>query len=270
VAGLADGGQRDGGGRGEFDVVVTDDGHLLGHLHAEPDEFVDHADGEQVVRAENGGGGRGQPQQAVCRVLARGRGQRRLVDRDHRAAGHSAQRQVGAVAAFPARLRLGLAGDQGEPAVPEAGQVADGDDAPGFMIDSGGAGVDARVAAIEHHDGHSAGAEPGDSVGLHVDRRDEHAGDALLLEEVEAALFLAGRAVARAQDRVETVGVHGRLGAPGDIGEVGVGDVLDDHPEGAAVALTEPPRRLVAHEPELVDRRTHPGTGSFGHQIWPI
>jgi hypothetical protein len=109
-----------------------------------------------------------------------------------------------------------------------------------------------------------------DALGAEVDRRDDYAADALLLEEVQTAAFLGGGTVARAPDGVESVGVYGRLGAAGEVGEVGVAEALEDDSERVAAALAELPGALVAHETELADRRPDALTGSFGHQVWPV
>ena len=63
------------------------------------------------------------------------------------------------------------------------------------------------------------------------------AADALLFEEVETAALFGRGAVTGAPEGVEPVGVHGRLGAAREVGEVRVGEVLQDYAECAAAAL---------------------------------
>ena len=55
VAGLADRGERDGGGAGEVDVVVADDRQVVGYPEAGADHLLEQAEGEQVVGAERRG-----------------------------------------------------------------------------------------------------------------------------------------------------------------------------------------------------------------------
>jgi hypothetical protein len=93
-----------------------------------------------------------------------------------------------------------------------------------------------------------------------VDRCDEHALDALLLEQVQVRRL--ARRIFAAVAQVE--GEAGRVGCLlrtfGDVGEEGVGDVEHDEGNGAAGAPAQLARRLVAHEAQGVDRVTTDGT----------
>jgi hypothetical protein len=137
------------------------------------------------------------------------------------------------------------------------------------VVHPGGAGSGV-LAPVEYHHGQAAILHFRDTFGIQADRCDDHAGDALLLEKIEATAFFGRGAVTGAPQRVEPIGVHRRLGATGEVGEVRVGEVLEDDSERAAAALTELPGALVAYETELADGRAYALAGSFGHEVWPV
>jgi hypothetical protein len=62
VLGLADRGERDGGVRGELDVVVADDREISGCAHARLAQPAQQAESQHVVGAEHAGGRRGVPE----------------------------------------------------------------------------------------------------------------------------------------------------------------------------------------------------------------
>ena len=103
-----------------------------------------------------------------------------------------------------------------------------------------------------------------------VDRGDEHALDALLLEQVEMA-SLASRALpAVADDDHGPGGLDGLLGAAHHIGEEGVGHVEDDDGDGAAVSGAQLAGGVVADVAELLDRVEDAPTGRFGDHLGPV
>src|SRR5690606_12628778 len=109
----------------------------------------------------------------------------------------------------------------------------------------------------------------------------EDASHPLFLQQFQRAPFLGGGVVAGEPEGVVAVRVERCLGPAGDVGRVGVGEVLDDDAEGAARlvaelagravgASAEPPGGFVADESELLDRGPNTVTGGFGHEIWPV
>ena len=56
LAGLAHRGQGHGRRRRELDVVVADDGHVVGHPQVAQRQLLQHTQGDEIVGAEDGGG----------------------------------------------------------------------------------------------------------------------------------------------------------------------------------------------------------------------
>ena len=90
-----------------------------------------------------------------------------------------------------------------------------------------------------------------------AERRDEHAVHPLLLEEVEVRALAIGVLVAVAEQDGHAVLGGAILGSARDLGEERVPHVEHDEPDAAAPPGAQLPRRVVAHEPELVDRGHH-------------
>ncbi len=55
-SGLCHGSQRDARGRGELNIVVTNDGYFLRHVHSVLQQVLDQSEGEKIVRAKHTGG----------------------------------------------------------------------------------------------------------------------------------------------------------------------------------------------------------------------
>jgi len=82
----------------------------------------------------------------------------------------------------------------------------------------------------------------------------------------ELALAI-GIGIGRAQHGDPVVLAQAVLNAAGGLGEEGVGDVVDEHPDQRGAPMAQTPGGLRAHEAELVDRRAHPVQGWSGHAL---
>ncbi len=97
-----------------------------------------------------------------------------------------------------------------------------------------------------------------------VDRADENAVDAMLLEHAEVALLAFGGLVGRAEHQDVVLFTQHVLGAADYLGEERVRDVEEDHADRAALAHPQLVCCGVAHEPCRVDRIENPLAGGRG------
>jgi hypothetical protein len=139
LAGLADGGKRHRGGRGEVDVVVADDRDVLRHADLVPGHLLQDAERDQVVGAEHRRGPvrRRHGRDVRARFLPGGHVQRPDVD-DVQVAGRAAgplegaQRALEPVGHLPDRAR---ATDVGDVPVALGQQVGDREVAAENVVD---------------------------------------------------------------------------------------------------------------------------------------
>jgi hypothetical protein len=131
--------------------------------------------------------------------------------------------------------------------------------------------VDPVVAhPVDQHCPDAAVGEAPHAITDVADRRDEHAGDPLLLEQVEVRGLAGGVLVAVAQGERESGLRGGILGSPRDVGEERIAHVEHHHADGRAAPVTELARGIVADEAELRDRGIDPRHGVGRHLLGMI
>jgi hypothetical protein len=156
--------------------------------------------------------------------------------------------------------------DQGDAAVPELEQVADGDLAAAAVIDRDRALPGGTRPVEQHH----RGAAVTDAAQLGrpaVHRGDEDAAHPLLLEHAQVPALLVVGLVGVAQDHGVARGLGIVLDAARDLGEERVGHVEHDQAEAAAAAGPELTGRPVRDEPELLHGGLDAGPGQRPDQV---
>ena len=270
---LTDRTERDRRGAGELDVVIAHDRQLARDIHAHPGHLLQQAQGEQIVGAERGGRPPRpwQPDQTFACPPTLSHARRRRLEDQERVGGEPACRDCPAapLEAIDHLHRGHRTTDERDPLVSLLAEVGDGQHAAFDIVDSDAAPARSAGAIDEDHR---------DPLPQHhvqrrrvlIDRRDQNAADALLLQQVQVFTLPARVAVAVADE-------HGHPVSPGDlldplrhIGEERVGGVehhVRDRPAAAGSQLTA---RLVAHETKLGDRLKHPGLRGVRHQLRPV
>ena len=198
VARLAHRRERDGGGRGELDVVVADDGQVLGHPSAERTHCWSRPSATRSL-AQNAAVGRMSRRQAgepLTGAASLGDGQSAAVDdRAGRSAGTPAfsTRPARAPAQPVADLADALrAADEGDPRWPAVEEVLDREPTAEHVVDRDRAVRRARPGAVHDDHGRAAGRTVVERRVVGVDRGDQHALHALLLEAAEVAGLAGG------------------------------------------------------------------------------
>jgi len=164
LAGLADRGERDCGRRREVDVVVADDGDVLGDPDLVPGHLLQDAEGDEVVGAEHGGGPvrRAHRREVRARFLPGGHVERPDVDDVHvlrlaPGAVEGAERALVAVGDLADGPR---AADVGDVLVARRQQVGDGEVAAEHVVDGDRALAARRRAAVHQDDRRAAPLQP--------------------------------------------------------------------------------------------------------------
>ena len=234
--------QRDGGGRGEVDVVVADDREVVGHPHAVPHHLLQQPERQQVVGADRRGGppGGGHADDLLAGLPAAGDGERpRARARSARRRTRSASRTARTTPSCRSCTcgRPDDAADEGDPPVAALEQVVGGQPAAEDVVDGDRALVGAGRAAVDAaRPARRARAAPrgaGESSAVGVMSTPW---TPLLGEHVEVRGLLGRPVVGVAQDDGQALGVRHLLDAAGDVGEERVGDVEDDQADRAAAS----------------------------------
>jgi hypothetical protein len=274
LAGLADRGERHGGGRREVDVVVADDRDVFRDADLVPGHLLQDAERDEVVGAEHGGGPvrRRHGRDVRSCLLPGGHVERPDVDdvqvlRLQPRAAEGAQRAFVAVGDLADRPR---AADEGDVPVPALQQVGDGEVAAEHVVDRDRALAAGRRPAVDQDDRRAAPLQPGEPRARPDHRRDEHPLHPVLFEQFQVALLLAFLVVAVAQDDGEARLVRLVLHAAGQVGEERVGHVEHHQADRPAAPGAQLAGGLVAHEAEFRDRGVHPVAGRPGHDVGPV
>lgn len=268
---LAHRAERHRGGRREVDVVVPDDGELVGDGDPQRDALLEQPQRQQVVGAERGGGPQlrghaGQPLTGGPALVDR---ERCGLDDDQvrRAAlplSHRLPGSVQPVAHLPERARPA---DERDPLVALLEQVRDGQPSTEVVVDGDRAQVADLRGPVDQDDGRAQLGRQGQVGGVRVERGDQDALDPLLLQPVQVVELSGGTVVAVAhEDR--HLRFLGRLFDPlGDIGEERVRGVEEDIGQRPAGAAPQLPRLLVADEAQVGHRLFDPAAGRGGNLV---
>ena len=258
LGGLTHRGQGHHGRGGEVDVVVADEGDVVGHADAaEHRERLQHAHGQQVVRGEDGVGAVG----ALSKLLAGGPAGEdghgiRFDDLEGRAL-DVVDRPTGAGETVGDLPRAERSGDEGDAPTPLLEEMSDREMAALDVVDRHRADVVSGGLLVDEDDRDAGGREMLHDVSAGIGRGEEDSGDALLAELVDVEAFLVGVGSAGSEEDDVPVGGGARFGATGDGGEEGVADVEHDQRDRAAAAGAQLPGGVVAHIAEGVDGGAH-------------
>ena len=241
LAGLADRGQRNGGGGGELDVVVAHDRQVVGHLQPGADRLLEQAERDQVVGAEGRGRPRprGIPASRSPADAALGDGERRAGPRP----GLLGQPGLGPGLAAPSSRSRTCPMECGPPTnatrvCPRSTRCATASRPPSTSSTATEQKLVVLPGPVHDHD---RGAAPGDRVQgrrLGVDRGDQDALHPLLLEVRRWVSSRVGAVVAVADEQREAGRLRGQLDALRDVGEERVAGV--EHHVGERAGCARP------------------------------
>ena len=249
---------------GDRDVVEARQREVAGHVQARLADRTEGADGHRVVGREDGRWPVGEGQQRRGGGVARLLGE---VAADHeRGVGVEAALGDRAAVARQPRLRVrvdGGAADEGDPAMPEAGKVADHRGSALLVVDRHGR-VARERAAEEHH--REVGRKVGPQhVGLDVGRHHHEPIDAAD-ERPERGDQLVGAVVDRRQERVVAMGADGALDAADDLRVELTVEVRQQHPDGLGGAGGQAPRGAVGDVAEVPGRLHETAARALPHR----
>jgi hypothetical protein len=272
TARLPNRGERDGRGAGEDDVVVADDGQLLGYADACCDALLQEPESDQVVGAEGRtrSGGARHAGHALTRPASLRDRQGLGADDDKVLVGTAGCRpRVPGARQSVAHLADALrATDERDSFVAQVEEVLDRQFATQYVVDCHGAVGGDVSDPVDDDDGGAPAGHLVERGVVRVQRGDEDALDALLLQPSEVGPLALSPVRAVAQEEREVVPLHGVLDSLGDVGEERVGCVEHHVRQGLAAARSQLPRRLVAHEAQvrhgLFDPVSRRGADSVG------
>src|SRR3569833_188575 len=235
VGRLADRAEGHGGGRGELDVVVSEERDVLGDPYARLLQDAEDAEGEQVVRAEDGVRWP-LAQQRLGGDLTAVRVHRRHHDVDEvvrRPAGRieRPQRTPAPVAALADGVR---AAHEGEAPGTAREKVAGRELAAGHVVHRDRAHVAGGVV-VDEHDRDPAVAEPAQAGGVVRRRSDARAADPLFGQYPKVARLLLRRLAGVADYDGVVAAADDVLDSARDVDEERVAHVEHDEPDRAAL-----------------------------------
>ena len=270
---LADRRQRNHGGGRERDVVVADQGDVARHMQVTVHvQGLQDADGEQVVRREDGvgsvarvafqhllaGGPAGQHREGVGVDDFKG-GERML--RNCR------PRTVEPVDHLPDAARPA---DEREAGSADGQQVLGSEASAGHVVDGYGGKIAVVRLTINEHGRRAARTQAGEPIADVAQRRDQNPVHALFLEQVEVGGLAFQVVVGISQQDGKAFFGRAIFGTTGKVGEERVGDVEHDESQAAAASGSQLAGSVVAHEAELVDSGLHAGDGRGRDLFRPI
>ena len=267
-------GQRGDEFGGDRHVVVADNGHVIGDTQSTTADLAHGADGQLIVGAEQRRRPRLRPQErrgpdrpGISRVpvpptdrldLRKDPGGFESSIRERR------QHAIAAVDGLPDRQRPV---DEADAPMAEIDQMGDGGARARDVVagDGGQARGDRRVIHENHSD--SAPGQHREIVERTARGRHDDAAHVQSRQQAHELALAIGIGIGRAQHGDPVVLAQAVLNAAGGLGEEGVGDVVDEHPDQRGAPMAQTPGGLRAHEAELVDRRAHPVQGWSGHAL---
>ena len=235
------------------------------------DHHLQEAEGDEIVRADDGRRARPKPEDALAGVAPVRDVQ--VLDRDvvqHVvAAAGLASRDQCALAPLVRRPHVRGARDVGDALVPEGEEVAHGELAAAQIVDADAAFVVGRAVG-DPDDRGPPRPQTLDAGGHGRDGHDQHALDTLLLEHPHVRVFLGRVLVAVADDHRIARLARPVLDAARQVGEEGIRQVQQHEPDDASGAGAQMPRALVADESELVDDVEDPLARLRGHDLGAV